>query len=90
MTDHVTDTEAAEAAVVHAPIRPRRAVGSSGGSIVRSVIRHTLMIAASVLMVYPLLWMLVSSFRPTEIIFREPGLWLTELHTCLLYTSRCV
>ena len=83
MTDHVTEIEAAEAAVVHSPIRPRRTVGKapSGGSIVRSVVRHTLMIAASMLMIYPLLWMLVSSFRPTEIIFREPGLWLTELHT---------
>ncbi len=83
MTDHATEIEAAEAAVVHAPIRPRRAVGkaTSGGSIARSVVRHTLMIAASMLMIYPLLWMLVSSFRPTEIIFREPGLWLTELHT---------
>ena len=30
-------------------------------------------------MIYPLLWMLVSSFRPTDVIFRTPGLWLNDL-----------
>nr|WP_231920433.1 carbohydrate ABC transporter permease [Microlunatus soli] len=29
-------------------------------------------------MIYPLLWMLVSSFRPTNVIFRTPGLWLKD------------
>jgi ABC-type spermidine/putrescine transport system permease subunit II len=37
-------------------------------------------ILASVLMIYPLLWMLVSSFRPNELIFREPGLILDSIH----------
>jgi multiple sugar transport system permease protein len=46
---------------------------------VRSVIKHLLMIAASFVMIYPLLWLLVSSFRPTEVIFRTPGLWLNDL-----------
>ncbi|MFT4165732.1 MAG: carbohydrate ABC transporter permease [Microlunatus sp.] len=32
-------------------------------------------------MIYPLLWLLVSSFRPTEVIFRTPGLWLNNLVT---------
>ena len=49
-------------------------------SAVRGVIKHILMIAGATLMIYPLLWMLVSSFRPTSVIFREPGLWLNELH----------
>jgi multiple sugar transport system permease protein len=31
-------------------------------------------------MLYPLLWMLSSSFKPTDLIFREPGLIPTELH----------
>jgi multiple sugar transport system permease protein len=52
---------------------------TSGGSRVRSVIKHVLLIAASFVMVYPLLWLLVSSFRPTEVIFRTPGLWLNNL-----------
>lgn len=59
--------------------RPERQAGKTG-SIVRSLMKHAIMIAAAVLMIYPLLWMLVSSFRPTEVIFREPGLWLSEIH----------
>jgi multiple sugar transport system permease protein len=38
-----------------------------------------LLIAASLVMIYPLLWLLVSSFRPTELIFRTPGLWLNDI-----------
>ena len=34
------------------------------------MIKHILLIAASVIMIYPLLWLIVSSFRPTEVIFR--------------------
>jgi multiple sugar transport system permease protein len=46
----------------------------------RSVVKHLLLIAASVLMIYPVVWMLVSSLRPTELIFRTPGLWLNEVY----------
>jgi multiple sugar transport system permease protein len=42
------------------------------------VLRHALLIAATIGMIYPLLWMVVSSLRPTELIFRTPGLWLTD------------
>jgi multiple sugar transport system permease protein len=48
-------------------------------SRIRSVVKHLLLILASLVMVYPLLWMLVSSFRPTDVIFRTPGLWLNDL-----------
>jgi multiple sugar transport system permease protein len=54
--------------------RRRRSTGSN----VRSVIKHIVLIAASLLMIYPLLWMLISSFRPTNTIFRTPGLWLSN------------
>ena len=47
-------------------------------SRIRSTIKHVLMIAVSLLMIYPLLWLVVSSFRPTNLIFRSPGLWLTH------------
>lgn len=47
-------------------------------SRVRSVIRHLVLIVASISMIYPLLWMVVSSLRPTELIFRTPGLWLKD------------
>ena len=46
----------------------------------RSVVKHVLLIAASIVMIYPVLWMLVSSFRPTDVIFRTPGLWLNEVY----------
>lgn len=46
---------------------------------VKSVLKHAILIAASILMIYPLLWMLVSSFRPQDRIFHESGLILTSL-----------
>ncbi|GAB3194432.1 carbohydrate ABC transporter permease [Nesterenkonia suensis] len=46
---------------------------------IKSTIKHILMILASLAMIYPLLWMLVSSLRPNEAIFREPGILLTTL-----------
>ncbi|MEZ0164598.1 carbohydrate ABC transporter permease [Kineococcus sp. LSe6-4] len=47
----------------------------------RSWVKHLVLIAVSILMIYPLLWLVVSSFRPTEVIFRTPGLWINELFT---------
>jgi len=41
---------------------------------VTSILRHGFLIAAAVLMLYPVIWMVVSSFRPTDLIFREAGL----------------
>jgi multiple sugar transport system permease protein len=41
--------------------------------------KHAVLILAGGLMIYPLLWMVVSSLRPNELIFREPGLWLNSL-----------
>lgn len=52
----------------------------------RSLLKHTALVLVSLVMVYPLLWMLVSSFRPTEVIFRSPGLWVNDLITTN-YTS---
>ena len=46
----------------------------------RSVIKHILLIAFSLIMIYPLLWLIASSLRPTEVIFRTPGLWLNEVY----------
>jgi multiple sugar transport system permease protein len=44
----------------------------------RSIGKHLLLILASAVMIYPLLWLVVSSFRPTDVIFRTPGLWLSD------------
>ncbi len=53
------------------PVVPR----SHGARTVRAVLKHTVMIAASLAMIYPLLWMVVSSLRPNDEIFRNPSLF---------------
>src|SRR2546428_1741776 len=64
---------ASRADVTEAPRRSGRDMG-------RSVIKHVLLIAGSLVMIYPVVWMLVSSLRPTDVIFRTPGLWLNDLY----------
>jgi len=41
----------------------------------KSTVKFILLILGALVMVYPLLWMLSSSFKPNTIIFRELGLW---------------
>ncbi len=53
--------------------------GRPVGQHARSMLKHVLLIVASFVMIYPLLWLVVSSFRPTDVIFRTPGLWLNDL-----------
>ncbi len=40
-----------------------------------TVMRHSVLIAASFVMLYPLFWMLSSSFKPENIIFTDLSLW---------------
>ncbi|MEO3743445.1 carbohydrate ABC transporter permease [Plantactinospora sp. B5E13] len=63
----MTDTTTSDA------VRP-----GGGGSATRRVAKHALLIVCGVVMIYPLLWMLSSSFKPTEVIFRDPSLWPGE------------
>ncbi len=62
---------------------PQEAVhhGPTGADRARSALKHVVLIAASLIMIYPLLWLLASSFRPTDVIFRSPGLWVSDLYT---------
>jgi pectin-derived oligosaccharide transport system permease protein len=53
---------------------------AQGSARARSVLKHVLLIAASLVMIYPLLWLIASSFRPNDIIFRTPGLWVADLY----------
>jgi len=39
-----------------------------------SVVRHTLLIALALGMLYPVIWMVVSSLRPNDEIFRDPSI----------------
>jgi multiple sugar transport system permease protein len=65
-TELVRDTEAT-------PRRSRRR-----RPLWQSLLIHGGLIGFGLVMLYPLLWMLSSSFKPTDIIFRQPGLLPTE------------
>jgi multiple sugar transport system permease protein len=44
----------------------------------KRVLAHGAIIALGLMMIYPPLWMLSSSFKPAQLIFSEPGLWPHE------------
>jgi len=50
------------------PSHPRRAEK-------KHFLAHALIIALAAIMLYPVLWMISSSFKPSQSIFSEPGLW---------------
>jgi multiple sugar transport system permease protein len=41
---------------------------------IRHTLTHLFIIALGLLMIYPILWMIVSSFKPNNMIFSDPGL----------------
>ncbi|WP_243740500.1 carbohydrate ABC transporter permease [Streptomyces sp. 8K308] len=47
----------------------------------KKLLTHALLIGFGLVMLYPLLWMVSSSFKPQELIFREPGLVPSEVTT---------
>ena len=57
-------------------VRPR---GRRAQARVISLLKHAGLIAFGFVMLYPLLWMLASSFKPNALIFREPGLIPTDI-----------
>jgi multiple sugar transport system permease protein len=61
----------------HAPHPPNRGRRSRPGR--RGPLKHVLLCLAVLAMLYPVLWMVVSSLRPNEEIFRNAGLALTHL-----------
>lgn len=90
MTDASTPTRTATPTAVPPPSdrdRPapedrRPAVRPRGRHLrarVGSVLKHAGLIAFGFVMLYPLLWMLASSFKPNALIFREPGLIPTDI-----------
>ena len=46
---------------------------------IRSVVAHALLIGASILMLYPLLWLLSASVRPSQEIFTSPSIIPSEI-----------
>jgi multiple sugar transport system permease protein len=51
-----------------------------------TLLRHLVLIALAIVMSYPLLWMISSSFKPERVIFSEPGL-LPDPFTLTNYIS---
>jgi multiple sugar transport system permease protein len=49
--------------------------------LVRSIVKHLGLVMLALVMLYPVLWMVVSSLRPNNEIFRQPGLVLDSLQT---------
>ncbi|MET7738240.1 carbohydrate ABC transporter permease [Streptomyces sp. NPDC005402] len=56
-----------------------RSHGRRGQRRIRALLKHILLIACALMMLYPVLWMVVSSLRPNSEIFRSAGLTLTHL-----------
>jgi hypothetical protein len=44
----------------------------------KQLLAHVAIIALGLVMIYPALWMLSSSFKPGQLIFSQPGLWPRE------------
>jgi len=44
------------------------------GTLVRHTLTHLFIVALGLIMIYPVLWMIVSSFKPNNLIFSDPGL----------------
>src|SRR5690625_1279681 len=89
MTD--STTRQAGAAVAQVAIAPGPATALPGsvpaplpfarrrkGPVIRRALKHVLLVIFGALMIYPLLWMVASSFKPDALIFREPGLIPSE------------
>ena len=47
-----------------------------------SLAKHAGLTALSLLMVYPLIWLVVSSFKPNDQIFRNLSIFTTDLSMC--------
>ena len=56
------------------PRERRRLARASGKPRWKSVIKHILLILVGLIMLYPVIWLVVSSLRPTDEIFRNPGI----------------
>ncbi|MFW0773132.1 carbohydrate ABC transporter permease [Paenarthrobacter nitroguajacolicus] len=57
----------------------RGSLAFSRSARIKGLAKHAILIIVGGVMIYPLLWMVVSSLRPNDLIFREPGLWLESL-----------
>ncbi|WP_251454586.1 carbohydrate ABC transporter permease [Microbacterium sp. Marseille-Q6648] len=66
--------ERASTSKAHLRVERRR----SAWAATRAVVKHILLIVFAVVMLYPLLWMVASSFKPEALIFQDPTLLIRE------------
>jgi len=52
---------------------------STGRQRMVTVVKHVLLVAASLAMIYPLIWLVVSSLKPNDQIFRNLSIFTTDL-----------
>ena len=55
-------------------LKRRSSAPSARRLTLSKVVRHIVLIAVGVLLIYPLLWMVTSSLKPEDLIFRDPSL----------------
>jgi len=74
-------TQSATVAPAGKPNPPRRRDSASyrARGRVTSVFKHIGLIAVSAVMIYPLIWLVVSSFKPNDQIFRDLSIFTTDL-----------
>lgn len=46
---------------------------------IKSVFKHAGLVALSIIMIYPLIWLVVSSLKPNDMIFRDLSIFTTDL-----------
>lgn len=61
------------------PARKRSSASYVARGRVFSVLKHLGLIAVSAVMIYPLIWLVVSSFKPNDEIFRDLSIFTTNL-----------
>lgn len=44
----------------------------------KATLKHVVLVLGALLMLYPVLWMVASSFRPNDVIFRDPSILLRD------------
>ncbi|MCC2307456.1 carbohydrate ABC transporter permease [Cellulomonas chengniuliangii] len=79
MTDTATSLPTRTPGAVAGPRPPLARRRPTARARLRTVLKHAVLIAFGLIMIYPLLWMLASSLKPSALIFRDPSLLPSEI-----------
>jgi multiple sugar transport system permease protein len=73
------ETRATTTTAPTAPTPGRRHTRRRGRARIASVVKHAGLIALSIVMIYPLIWLVVSSFKPNDSIFTDLSIFTSDL-----------